>query len=340
MFSVKSDKKGLVAGGNVQRSRPLNEDEIHQGGTPFLRTTETVGDSFLYEVRNAYVSPYGVVFKNGRAVKESFLHAGDNVLRQSATFYKKMAAGKTKSVSGRCLVIHNVFYDNYYHWTLECLPRLFCVREEAKSLKLLIHERLLPFHAFYLGLFDFREIVLIKDDELVQAETVVFPSHVTPGLVPPGQVISDLSAYVFGKLQLPAAQPVRNVFISREKARYRHAVNEPEVWAAFKNCGFEKVWLEDLSVADQVRLLSQTRRLSGIHGAGFSNMLYMQRGERFMDLMHKDYRSNGFYNLASIFNIGFVLLQCEGTGRSKDPRTDDLRVPVPTLEKYLEAYFA
>jgi capsular polysaccharide biosynthesis protein len=213
------------------------------------------------------------------------------------------------------------------------------VREEARSLKLLIHERLLPFHAFYLGLFDFREIVLIKDDELVQAESVVFPSHVTPELVPHGQVIAEMSAYVFRKLNISAAQPLRNVFISREKARYRHAINEPEVWAVFRNYGFEKVWMEELLVEDQVRLLAQTRKLSGIHGAGFSNMLYMQRGEVFMDLMHKDYRSNGFYNLASVFNINFVLLQCEGTGRSKDPRTDNLRVNMAILEKYLDAYF-
>ncbi len=77
----------------MHRSRPLNADEIDQGCAPFLLPTENVSDSLLYEVRSAYVSPYGVVFKNGLAVKQSFLHAGDSVIRQSATFYRKLAAG-------------------------------------------------------------------------------------------------------------------------------------------------------------------------------------------------------------------------------------------------------
>ncbi len=60
--------------------------------------------------------------------------------KNALTFFKKIAMGKFRRVSGDCLVAHNAYYDNYYHWTLEALPRIYSMREYTKGLTLLIHE--------------------------------------------------------------------------------------------------------------------------------------------------------------------------------------------------------
>jgi capsular polysaccharide biosynthesis protein len=330
-------KRKLTEAHEIRRLVPVNFADIEKN--TFLHTTEKVGPGTLYEVANAFISPYGVVFRNGVAMKESFLNHKAGILKSSATFYKKIFTGKVRRVKGRCLVIHNVFYDNYYHWTIECLPRLFCVREEAKSLKLVIPERLLPFHRFYLELFAFQDIIYVKEDELIRADSVSFPSHITPEPVPHERIITELAAYILTRLSILKDQPTKSVFISREMARYRHAVNESEVWTLFKNYGFEKACMEELSVRDQIMLLTRTKKLSGIHGAGFSNLMYMTQGELFMDIMHREYLSNGFYNLASAHSIRYLLLQCNGAKKEKDPRTDDLVVDIPKLEQYLNSYF-
>ncbi len=330
-------KRKLTEAHEIRRIAPVNFADIENN--TFLHTSEMASSGTLYEVANAFISPYGVVFRKGMAMPESFLNQKAGILKSSATFYKKIFTRKIRRVEGPCLVIHNVFYDNYYHWTIECLPRLFCVREEAKSLKLIIPERLLPFHRFYLDLFEFQEIIYVKEDELISADSVLFPSHITPELVPHERVVTELAAYILNRLAIVEDQPTKNVFISREKARYRHAVNESEVWPLFKNFGFEKVCMEELTVKDQIMLLTRTKKLSGIHGAGFSNLMYMTQGELFMDIMHREYSSNGFYNLASVHGIRYLLLQCIGAKKEKDPRIDDLIVDIPKLEQYLDTYF-
>ena len=42
--------------------------------------------------------------------------------------------------------------------------------------------------------------------------------------------------------------------------------------------GFETVYTEELSFAEQVRLFSETRCLVSIHGAGLTNLMFMPPG--------------------------------------------------------------
>jgi capsular polysaccharide biosynthesis protein len=327
-------KKLLYEGMEVSRKPPVNYAEI-TGNTSFIALKEYIEPTYLREIRNAFVSPYGIAMKNGRVVPESVysMFTGNKHL---PTFLKKLALGKVRRVAGDCLVAHNAYYDNYYHWTLEALPRLYSVREHTRDLTLLIHEKTRPFIEDYLAFFSFKDIVRVKDDEVILARKLWLPTHTAKGLSHHERLVRQMAAYLKARVPYqPAGRGPEKVFISRQGAAYRQAVNEPEVYALFREYGFERVRLEDLKLTEQINLFRSVKVLSGIHGAGFSNLIYADGGRHLVDIIHERHGQNAFYTLAAAFGMDYTRLECRGTGKTDYEGNDDLVVDLDKVQKCL-----
>jgi capsular polysaccharide biosynthesis protein len=76
---------------------------------------------------------------------------------------------------------------------------------------------------------------------------------------------------------------VKRIFIGR---RRRCLDNEEEIVSAARDFGFERHFVEDLSLRDQVRLFSQAECVSGYHGAGFVNMVYAPRDCQVLEIFN------------------------------------------------------
>jgi capsular polysaccharide biosynthesis protein len=330
-------KKTLLYDGvTIQRKPPVNYHDI-KNVRNFIHLNEFIEPCYLCELSSAYVSPYGIVFKNGQVVKES-VYSMFTKNKNALTFYKKILLNKVKKVSGDCLVAHNAYYDNYYHWTLEALPRIFSVKEHTSTFKLLIPEKLKLFIEYYLSFFNFKEIILIKEDELIWAEKIWLPMHTAPGLRHNESLVREMAGYIKVKNDLPHVhKPIDKLFISRKKATFRKAINEDEVYALLQDHGFQKVVLEELSVKEQINLLHGVKIFAGIHGAGFSNLMYMDQGKLLIDIIHEDHQQDAFYNLASAFNINYARVECKGMGAQKYCGSDDIIVNIHTLASTLDS---
>jgi capsular polysaccharide biosynthesis protein len=327
-------KRLLQEGLEVSRKPPVNYEEF-SGDRSFIQLKEYIEPTYLCEMRNALVSPYGMVLRNGRVVAESVysMFTGN---RNALTFYKKIALGKVRRVAGDCLVVHNAYYDNYYHWTLEALPRLYSVREYAKDLTLLIHEKTRPFIEDYLAYFPFKDIVRVKDDEVILARKLWLPTHTARGLSHHERLVREMAAYLKARVPYdPAEHGPEKVFISRQSAAYRQAVNEPEVYSLFREHGFERIRLEDLKLTEQINLFRNVKMLSGIHGAGFSNLIYADGAEHLIDIIHERHAQNAFYTLAAALGVDYTRLECRGTGKTDYEGNDDLFVDLDKVRKSL-----
>ena len=329
-------KKLLCEGMEVSRKPPVNYAEI-SGDRSFIELKEYIEPTYLLQVSNALVSPYGIAVKNGRVIPES-VYSMFTRNRHLLTFVKKIALGKVRRVTGDCLLVHNAYYDNYYHWTLEALPRLYSVREHTRDLTLLIHEKTRPFIEDYLSFFRFKNIVPIKDDEIVLAPKLWLPTHTARGLRHNERLVREMAAYL--KARVPsgvAPGGPGKVFISRRGAAYRQALNEPEVYALLREHGFERIRLEDLKLTEQINLFRGVKVLTGIHGAGFSNLIYMDAGEHLVDMIHERHAQNAFYTLACAFGLDYTRLECRGVGKSDYEGNDDLVVDLDRVRKYFPA---
>ena len=325
-----------------------NQDAFHSFQKKKLTTT--IPPSYLFTVHNALVSPYGVIFKNGRAVAESiyanpkFSHAQINL-----SFYKKIIMGKVRKVEGECFVFHHGWFDNYYHWLIEMLPRLYAAREHIKNCTLLLHESIAKYHYDSISLFKFKDICLIKDAELVRASKLMFPSFINfvskEDINHGNQIIKEvdvnfhkpvmqeMAGWLKEKCQVKTQQN-RKIFISRQKAKYRKLMNYKEVKIILDSHNIEEVFLEELSFKEQVNMLANTKLVVCIHGAGVANTIFMPQNGYVLNFTHKDYHEYCFQTIAHGMDLKYANILCNGNS-FPNPQSNDVIIDTDILNKLL-----
>jgi capsular polysaccharide biosynthesis protein len=119
---------------------------------------------------------------------------------------------------------------------------------------------------------------------------------------------------------------------------YASATSEKSIEWIFN---FRVVRTEDHSFAEQVRIASRARYLISNHGAGLTNMLFMNHGANVLELRHTTDRINNcYFTLASALNLKYFYQSCEPQKPGEDAHTADLKVDARALRANLELMLA
>jgi capsular polysaccharide biosynthesis protein len=131
----------------------------------------------------------------------------------------------------------------------------------------------------------------------------------------------------------PRGSQGSKLYISRGSAPKRRIKNEEDVVAVLTELGFGVVRPEQLSFAEQVRTTSEAGFIVSNHGAGLTNMLFMQEGSSVLELRHKTDRVNNcYFTLSSALRLHYFYQTCEADNASEDPHTADLFVDINQLK--------
>jgi capsular polysaccharide biosynthesis protein len=322
------------------RLLPLNYEEI-QSKERFIIEHYISDASYLLEIENAYVSPYGVVFKNGRAVEASIYKGFPQTNNPFyLTFVKKILLRRVRIVPELCIAALYAYYDNYYHFVCDILPRLYNAISYAPVAKVLAHERLPSFVKEYLSLLGFNKIELIKDDELAYVKKVLLPSFTSGKHSHNTVVMNGLALYLKSLvLKEPKEGPVlKNLYISRQRAKHRRVLNEEAVIHLVEAYGFAVVHFEDYTVTEQIKLMQHAKNVIGVHGAGLTNIMYMPKNGLVIEMLHPGHHIDCYYNLANVFEHDTIVLQGSAEENSTDPIHDDFSIDVSRLKHYLDHF--
>lgn len=91
-------------------------------------------------------------------------------------------------------------------------------------------------------------------------------------------------------------QTPERIFIARKGKR--RLCNEDEVAGMLHNYGFQKVYFEDISIAQQWSLCRNAKVIVGMHGAALANLLFNRGEYKLVELFHPGYIVNMYRNLA------------------------------------------
>lgn len=214
------------------------------------------------------------------------------------------------------------YSHNYYHWLIECLPRLYILDQfsDYDKMPLLHDENLTTQQLSALNIMNTRDRPLIrfKKGHLYNIKKLIVPSmssvihdnYHSPVAYDKDVLISPTAIHyvrnhVLQTLGCTTKNGFRKLFISRKKSEHRRLLNLEEIEALMIARGFEIVFPESLTFTNQVKLFSQAQVVVGQTGAGFANLMFCPENCKALILInhHKQTNYYLFSNLAQILNI-------------------------------------
>ena len=221
----------------------------------------------------------------------------------------------------------------YFHWLTDSLSRLTSAklfgREYTVLLPLSYKEK--PYVADSLKSFNFNVEYFNSKDRL-KINELILPGHVAPTGNYNSEVVNEIRN-IFLKNNSNTSS--RKVYISRQKAAKRKVLNEKEVTDLMSQYGYEIHHFEDYSFQKQVEIMSGTKSLASLHGAGLTNMLFMPKEGQVLELRNQsDSQNNCFFSLASALDHNYYYLTSSGS--SEDTHDVNLTVDMIKLNLVLQ----
>jgi hypothetical protein len=215
--------------------------------------------------------------------------------------------------------------EGYFHWMLDVLPKIEIIRSiSAKLDGWIIPKFEAPFIIQSLNLAGISGPFYQIDDTgyVIARQAIVASVPSESGNPPPW--LRDF--YLSLGPQQSAAPRSRKVYISRSRARRRQLKNEKQLMQIIVPHGFEKVDLEDLSVAEQASIFRSAEMIIAPHGAGLTNLVFAAPDTKLLELFSSDYVNVCYWALSCIANIEYSYLTTEPNGSKCDPCTQDIEL--------------
>ena len=294
--------------------------------------------ALLLELEDVSVNSEGMLFKAGRILPESF--SSPVIMEQFMASKRSVVKSLAKNYLLRRrrrferdgLWIVDDWSHGYFHWLADALCRLYVAREAASSSVLLLPARYrrLEFVQSSLKAFDLAGVEYVGEGEVYFCRRLLMPTHVAPsGNYNEGVIrgLRDFLVGFYGGEGKAGGGAGERVYLSRGRAPKRKVSNEGELLDALREFDFRVVHFEDHPFEEQVRIAAGARFLVSNHGAGLTNMLFMNPGGRVLELRRRDETErNWFLILASAARLGYFYQLCDPEHPGEDPHAANVVV--------------
>ncbi|MBA2846978.1 hypothetical protein HNP88_001162 [Methanococcus maripaludis] len=219
------------------------------------------------------------------------------------------------------ITCENAIYivDNYslefFHWFGDILQKLEALdSNELKSSYTIIipKNNYFPWVAETLKAYSIEPLVFEFDD-IIKCKNIMAVPHVAPTGNYRPELIKKMQKRILNYYGLNLnTSGTKRIYISREKAPKRKVQNESELINLLKKYSFEIINMEDLNFEDQVKLSNDSEIMLSIHGAGLTNMCWMNPNSKVFELRLKDDSINNcYFSLASALNLDYYYILCD-----------------------------
>ncbi|MGA2764956.1 MAG: glycosyltransferase family 61 protein, partial [Spirochaetia bacterium] len=291
-------------------------------------------------LRDVSLLPNGFLVSGARVLRESF-HNPDEVrigVRRNAKAAWYLARTRKSCNVETALLVTDEFSNGFFHWVCDVLPRLEALNPaEAHSRTIVVPAMAaLPYVKPSLEPYGFPETCLSGWNERIHCHDLM---SITPA-APTGNYRPSLMHALRRRFRdyFGYGPPERRLYVSRARALRRKVANEEETFAVLCRHGFERVFMEEMTFAEQVRLVGSAKVLVGNHGAGLANIAWMSPGTTVLELrLRGDGLNNCYFSLASSQGVRYRYLACAVAGQHPDPHTADLLVDPAALDKEISS---
>ena len=188
---------------------------------------------------------------------------------------------------------------HYGHWFADYLPKIQFLEQHTdfNKLPILINDDMPGSHVSLLRKLCGNDFIFIKRDESLNVKKLLVAS--SPTFVPAEIIgdevnVSDLPGlsprsllFIQKKILFTEGLyegPRKKIFLSRKNSTWRILLNEEEIFNSLKRLGFERVYLEDLDLSEQIRTFQSADFIVGPNGSAFLNIIFAQKNAKILIL--------------------------------------------------------
>lgn len=232
---------------------------------------------------------------------------------------------------------------NYWHWTLEVLPRLELLRlggfPVASIDWFVVNHRDRGYDLETL------EALGVPRDKIVRADAslhIECERLVTTSLKPHHNAVTAAACgflNAWAARRWPEARSHRRLYLSRRRSVFRRVINEEAVVTKLRTRGFEVIECETLSAAGQQRAFREAAVVVAPHGSGLANLVYCQPGTKILEFMAPNYVDLSAWYPALELDVWLEFGVGPHPPEGVDPmaRQDDILVDLGRMEATLRA---
>lgn len=201
--------------------------------------------------------------------------------------------------------------DNYYHWFFDCLSRLFLANKVTKpyqNIRYLIPDDLFAYQKETLAQLgiDPSSYITSRDASFIQSKLLIVSSYPNPDLNNPAEWSIDFLKKSFIHLALQTENKNQLIYISRgDSLRSRRLTNENYLLSLLVPLGFRVVHLAKINFIDQVTLFANAKMVVGVHGAGFTNIVFSKPGTIVCEIFGDIYQPIIFKKISNYLDLEY-----------------------------------
>jgi capsular polysaccharide biosynthesis protein len=238
------------------------------------------------------------------------------------------------------LLIHHPWASNYWHWITEVILRVWMVRDRISQMILILPDEMAKINFVQQSLagFKFKDIYYIPEGKHLLVRNLCVPEvkRIADSYFP--EELREIREHFLKTVRRKAIKHGHKIYISRKKSLKRTIINEDEVEDVLRRYGFNCINNEDFDFNEQIDLYSQAKHIVSIHGAGLTNMIFMQEGSSVLELHKKrtnryDWHSFAFWYLAGALEFRYHHQVCDPDNAESTFFAANLIVDIELLER-------
>jgi len=314
MFKIK--KKTIYPAQIIKREPPISL--VDSKNTNFFRNVKLEFNSInLLQFMNVNITPEGIIFNKLSINKEFLIYPKHKKKYNLVYLISTLVKRKKIKLDERenYLLIFDYWSNSIFHWMCDALPRLEAAKDIAKDCIILIPK---SFEYSYihetLKAFQFKGIELLNDNCYYHCPHL----YSVPQLASSGRIRPNITLELRTTLlthfipQFSGKLFFNNIYISRNKAKYRKVLNEVEIQPILDKYNFKTIYFEDYSVSEQIEICYNAHNIVSIHGANLTNVIFLKPNSNVLELRKNgDMDNNYFYELTDSINCNYYYLDCE-----------------------------
>lgn len=331
---MKVEEKILIPKATITRKLPKNyllkNKKIFQD--EFKRKIPAIS---VKKISNCFFNSEEFLFNKRKIFSESYFR---REWRKKISIFEKLKLllsiyfKKIVKVDNSFFII-DAWSSGYFHWFGDVIHKYFLLKERNYEGKLLLPEKFkeINFVVESIKYFSISHIFISKN-ELVRSENL----YLLPYQLISGNYIENITLTINKIVNFKKISPKKIIYISRTKAKYRKIVNEEEIIKILNKYDIEIHNFDNISWINQIRIAKQTKLIISIHGAALTNILFMNKKQKILEIRHPDSNvQNCYFSLASALNHEYFYFLGTPLNKESKPHDGNLKIEAVPFEKLL-----